>query len=122
MPKRPKLRPDMNEVAFRIVQAATEDGPRPQPPGGAEKNPEAAKRGRKGSPDVILAAIDELRTSPKSNFCKMPRKQSRQLVLDLLRSRGVEVDQKGNGLSPQNISKLILQRCPKRRIKISENK
>lgn len=48
MPKRPKLRPDMNEVAYRIVQAATGQGPHPQPPGGEEKNPEAVKRGRKG--------------------------------------------------------------------------
>lgn len=83
---------------------------------------QGAKRGRKGSSDVILAAIDELRATPTLNFCKLPRKQSRQLVLDLLRSKGVEIDQKGNGLSPQNISKLILQRCPKRRIKLSENK
>lgn len=48
MPKRPKLRPDMNEVAFRIMLAATGEGPRPQPPGGEEKNAEAVKRGRKG--------------------------------------------------------------------------
>jgi len=47
-PKRPKLRPDMNEVAYRIMQAATGEGPRPQPPGGDEKNPEAVERGRKG--------------------------------------------------------------------------
>ena len=44
-PKRPKLRPDMNEVAYRIVQAATGEGPHPQPPGVAEKNAEAVKRG-----------------------------------------------------------------------------
>jgi hypothetical protein len=38
----------MNEVAFRIMQAATGDGPRPQPPGSEEKNAEAVSRGRKG--------------------------------------------------------------------------
>jgi hypothetical protein len=46
--KSPKLRPDMNEVAFRIMQAATGEGPKPQPPGGEEKNAEAVKRGREG--------------------------------------------------------------------------
>jgi len=46
--KRPSLREDENERAFRLVQAMTGEGPRPQPPGKREKNPEAVERGRKG--------------------------------------------------------------------------
>jgi hypothetical protein len=46
--KRPSLREDANERAYRIVQAMTGDGPRPEPPGSREKNPEAVKRGRAG--------------------------------------------------------------------------
>jgi hypothetical protein len=48
MPKRPKLRPDMNEVAFRIMQAATGQGPHPVVPGSDAKNAEAVKRGSSG--------------------------------------------------------------------------
>ena len=48
MAKPPKMRPDVNEVAFRIVQAATGEGPRPEPPGSGEKNPDAVARGKKG--------------------------------------------------------------------------
>jgi len=46
--KRPSLRRDENEVAFAVVQAMTGEGPRPEPPGKREKNPEAVERGRKG--------------------------------------------------------------------------
>jgi hypothetical protein len=42
--KRPKLRRDLNEIAFDIVQAAIGEGKRP----GEGKNPEAVKRGRAG--------------------------------------------------------------------------
>lgn len=48
MPKKPKLRKDENEVAYGIVQAMIGEGPRPEPPGKREKNPEAVRRGRKG--------------------------------------------------------------------------
>jgi len=49
MPKKPaKLRPDMNEVAYRTMLAATGQGPKPTPPGEGEKNPEAVERGRRG--------------------------------------------------------------------------
>lgn len=44
-----KLRHDVNETAFRTVQAATGEGEKPLAPGErTEANPEAAKRGRKG--------------------------------------------------------------------------
>ncbi len=60
MPKRPKLRPDMNEVAFRIMQAATGEGPKPQPPGGEEKNAEAVRRGAKGGKKGGKARAEKL--------------------------------------------------------------
>lgn len=43
-----KLRPDVAEVAFRVMQEATGLVPKSLPPGSGEKNPEAVKRGRKG--------------------------------------------------------------------------
>jgi hypothetical protein len=46
--KSPNLRRDENETAFAIVQAMIGEGPRPEPPGKREKNPEAVRRGRKG--------------------------------------------------------------------------
>lgn len=46
--KRPSLREDENERAYKLVQAMTGEGPRPEPPGKREKNPEAQARGRKG--------------------------------------------------------------------------
>lgn len=50
MPKKPpKLRPDVAEVAFRVMQEATGAAPKTLPPSERdEKNPEAVKRGRKG--------------------------------------------------------------------------
>ena len=50
MPREPKskLRRDLNETAFDVVQAALGEAPKPQPPGEGEPNPEAVKRGRKG--------------------------------------------------------------------------
>ncbi len=50
MPKKPaKLRPDIAEVAFRVMQEATGQVPKSMPPSErTEKNPDAVKRGRKG--------------------------------------------------------------------------
>jgi hypothetical protein len=42
--KRPKLRPDVNETAFRTLQAALGERQRPE----GSPNPEAVTRGRKG--------------------------------------------------------------------------
>jgi len=42
-----KLRPDVAEVAFRVMQEATGEKPK-MLPGEGPKNPEAVKRGRKG--------------------------------------------------------------------------
>lgn len=46
--KRPKLRLDANEIAYRTMLAATGQGPKPTPPGEGEPNAEAVMRGRKG--------------------------------------------------------------------------
>lgn len=47
-PAPPKLRKDAAETAWAVVQAAIGEGPRPEPPGKREKNPEAVRRGKKG--------------------------------------------------------------------------
>lgn len=50
MPKKPaKLRPDVAEVAFRVMQEAIGERPKTLPPDErTEKNPDAVERGRKG--------------------------------------------------------------------------
>lgn len=50
MKKRPaKLRPDVAETAFRVMQEATGQAPKSLPPSErTEKNPDAVKRGRGG--------------------------------------------------------------------------
>ena len=57
MPKKPrkesphKLRPDVAETAFRVMQEAVGEAERTLPPGDRpeeQKNPEAVKRGAKG--------------------------------------------------------------------------
>lgn len=45
---REKLRPDVNETAYGIVQAATGQGPKPKRPGEGKPNPTAAAMGRRG--------------------------------------------------------------------------
>jgi hypothetical protein len=47
--KPPKLRPDAAEIAYRVMLEATGQAPKtPAPEERTEKNPEAAKRGRRG--------------------------------------------------------------------------
>jgi hypothetical protein len=49
MPKKPpKLRPDVAEIAYRVMLEATGQAEKTRPPEEREKNPEAARRGRKG--------------------------------------------------------------------------
>lgn len=50
MPKKPaKLRPDVAEVAFRVMQEAIGEAPKTLPPSErTDKNADAVKRGRKG--------------------------------------------------------------------------
>lgn len=45
--KAPKLRPDANEIAFRVLQEAIGERPKTVP-GQGPKNPEAVSRGSKG--------------------------------------------------------------------------
>lgn len=45
--KTTKLRPDANEIAFRVAQEATGNAPKTVP-GEGPKNPEAVKRGTRG--------------------------------------------------------------------------
>jgi hypothetical protein len=47
MPRPSKLRRDLNETAFDVVQAATRQADKPQP-AGEQHNPEAAARGKQG--------------------------------------------------------------------------
>ena len=71
------------------------------------------KIGRTGSTDAINAALDQImRDNP--NFCNLSRKDQCQTIIDFLPISPIL----GNGLSVGNLSKYILQRCPKRRIKL----
>ena len=49
MPRKPKLREDVAETAYRVLQEAIGEHPRTLPPGQrVEKHPEAVKQGKKG--------------------------------------------------------------------------
>lgn len=72
------------------------------------------KIGRIGSTEAIISAIDQL-INLNPDFCDLPRK----LACDRIReSLGIQ-EIPGNGLSNQNLSKYILQKCSSRRINIS---
>lgn len=62
MPKKPaKLRPDVAEIAFRVMREATDEAPKTSPPGERiEKNPDAVERGRKGGRTGGKARADKL--------------------------------------------------------------
>jgi hypothetical protein len=66
--KRPKLRKDVNEIAFGILNAITGDGPRPQPPGSG--NAEAAKRGRAGGKKGGKARSETLTKRRRTSIAK----------------------------------------------------
>ena len=65
-----KLRPDMNELAYRTMLAATGQGPKPAPPGDGEKNPEAVKRGREGGKKGGKARATALRESDRAEIAR----------------------------------------------------
>jgi hypothetical protein len=75
MPKKPKkqpsLREDVNARAYKLVQAMTGDGPRPEPPGKREKNPEAMKRGQKGGEKGGAARAASLTPERRSEIAKV---------------------------------------------------
>jgi hypothetical protein len=72
---RTKLRPDVNEIAFRTMQAATGTGARPTP-AGEQQNPEAAKRGRKGG-----------KAGGKARAVKLTAKRRRAIARKAAKSR-----------------------------------
>lgn len=74
MPRRPKLRHDVNEIAYRTVQAALGDAPKPQPPGEGEKNPEAVRRGRKGGLKGGKARAESLSDRRRTQIAKKAAK------------------------------------------------
>jgi hypothetical protein len=73
MPKRaprPKIRKDAAETAWAVVQAAIGEGPRPEPPGRREKNPEAVRRGLKGGRKGGLARAKNLTAQKRKRIAK----------------------------------------------------
>lgn len=68
MPKKPaKLRPDVAEIAFRVMREATGEAPKTPPPGErTEKNAEAVRRGllggKKGGRSRARSLSEEKRT------------------------------------------------------------
>jgi len=54
-----KLRPDANEIAFRVLREATGEAPKTVPGEGA-KNPEAVKRGAKGGKKGGVARAENM--------------------------------------------------------------
>ena len=64
MAKKKKLRPDVNEIAHRVMLEATGQAPKTPPPSERseyQKDPEAVKRGRKGSEARADVLTDEER-------------------------------------------------------------
>lgn len=72
MPKRkPKLREDVAETAFRTLQEATGERPKTVPPSErTEKNPEAQKRGAKGGKTGGAARAAKLSKNRRSEIAK----------------------------------------------------
>ena len=66
---------------------------------------------RKGSADAICAAIAQL-VAGRQDFCDLRSKTQCELIRQTLGQHYVS----GNGLSNENLSKLILLQCPKRAI------
>lgn len=70
MPRPPKLRPDVNEIAFRTVQAATGEGEKPKPAGQGTPNLEAAARGRRGGKKGGVARARKLSAKRRKAIAK----------------------------------------------------
>ncbi|MBA3342038.1 MAG: histone H1 [Gemmatimonadaceae bacterium] len=72
MPKKPaKLRPDVAETAFRVMQEATGQVPKSLPPSErAEKNPDAVERGQKGGKKGGKARAGKLSSGDRSAIAK----------------------------------------------------
>ena len=72
MPKKPpKLRPDVAEVAFRVMREATGEAPKTPPPSErTEKNADAVKRGRKGGKKGGAARAANLSPATRSESAR----------------------------------------------------
>lgn len=72
MTKKPaKLRPDVAETAFRVMQEATGEAPKTLPPEErTEKNPEAVKRGTLGGKKGGHARAQALSKAKRSKIAK----------------------------------------------------
>ena len=68
--KRPSLKQDENERAYKLVQAMIGEGPRPEAPGKREKNPEAVQRGRAGGKVGGKARAAKLTRERRSQIAK----------------------------------------------------
>lgn len=65
----PKLRPDANEIAFRVLQEATGEKPKTIP-GQGPKNPDAVARGSKGGKKGGKARGSALPPTRRSEIAK----------------------------------------------------
>lgn len=69
--KRPKLRPDVAEIAYRTMLEATGQAPKTPPPEErAEKNPDAVARGAKGGKKGGRARAKKLSPEERSQSAK----------------------------------------------------
>ena len=71
MPKRPS-KPDMSQIAKKIGDAATGQGPKPEPP--REKNPHAQALGRLGGSKGGKARAKNLTPEQRSEIAKKAAK------------------------------------------------
>jgi hypothetical protein len=71
MPKKPspKMRPDVAETAFRVMQEAVGDAPKTDPEN-REKNPDAVMRGSKGGKKGGRARAAKLTPEQRSEIAK----------------------------------------------------
>lgn len=65
----PKMRPDVAETAFRVMQEAIGDAPKTDPEN-REKNPDAMKRGAKGGERGGKARAEKLTPKERFNIAK----------------------------------------------------
>ena len=71
--KHPKLRPDVNETAFRVMLEATGQAPKTLPPGERPKDaksPEAVARGAKGGKKGGKARATKLTPEARSEIAR----------------------------------------------------
>ena len=74
MTREAKLRPDVNELAFRTVQAATGQGEKRKPAGQGEPNPMAVERGSLGGKKGGAARAKTLGAKRRSQIARKAAK------------------------------------------------